>query len=302
MDVFLILRKKKRPRELKNKMYVKLLVLLISIKSVLSANILAVMVLPSHSHHIFNSKYLEGLAARGHSITYLSIDKYKNPPKNIRNLYIPGIYEKVYPEFDFTTITDMGPYATLLNLPLWEQLTEEALLNSTELKDYLEIIKKEKFDLVVTDFGMSVFLLGVSQFSNTPVMGITAFGIPQRIYDILGNPLSHAINPNYFTSYEENMSLLERLDSFVLYTLVSISNYFVVKNEEKTAKKLFGEQTDMEGIINRINVILVNSNYATDPKIPMVPGLIPIAGLHIQEPKPLPKVKENTNQRRLINI
>lgn len=271
-------------------MYVKLLILLLLIKNVLSANILAVMVLPSHSHHLFNSKYLEGLAARGHNITYIGIDKYKNPPKNIRHLYIPGIYEVLYPEFDYTTITDIGPYTGLLFSSFWEYMIQDALLNSTELTKYLDVVKQEKFDLVVNDFGMAAYLLGISQFSNTPVMGITAFGIPQRIYDILGNPLSHAINPNYFTSYDENMSLLQRLDNFVLYTCISISNYFVVKSEDETAKKLFGEQTDMNEILNRVNVILVNANHATDPKIPLVPGLIPIAGLHIQEPKPLPKV------------
>lgn len=296
MDVFLILAKKDRA-DLKKKMQAKLfLLLLFSIKNVLSANILAVMVLPSHSHHIFNSKYLEGLAARGHNITYLGVDKYKNPPKNIRHLFIPNIYETVYPEFDFSEMTDIGPYTTVLTLPLWEHMTEEALLNSTELKDYLNILKNEKFDLVVADFGMSAFLLGIAQFSNVPVMGITAFGIPQKVYDILGSPISYSINPNYFTSHDENMSLLQRLDNFILYKLGDISNYILAKNEADTAKKLFGDQTDMGEIFNRLNVILVNANHATDPKIPLVPGLIPIGGLHIQEPKPLPKVKDDINR------
>lgn len=272
-------------------MCVNLLMFLLSIKNVFSANILAVMVLPSHSHHLFNSKYLEALAERGHTVTYLSIDNYPNPPRNIRHLYIPNIYERFYPDFDFAQISDMGAHETVYSLSYWDVLLEKTLLNSTELRGYVEIIKKEKYDLVVTDLGVTGFLLGAAQFSNAPVMGLTAFGVPQRIHELLGNPASVAINPQFMASYGENMNLLERLDNFILHIVSSISHYFADQHETAAAKSLFGEQTDMKKIFDRLNVVLVNANLATDPKIPMVPGLIPIGGLHIEEPKPLPKVR-----------
>lgn len=278
-------------------MYLKVLVLLLSVKAVLNANILALMTMSSHSHHIYNSRYLEGLADRGHNITYVGIDKYKNPPKNIRHLYIPGIYEAVYSDIDFSEISDISPYAMMLFGLFFEEPVANAYLNFSGLSEYVNIMKTEKFDLVVVDFTMSSYFLGAAHYSNAPVMGITAFGIPVRAHDVLGNPVSYPINPYVLRPYDdENMSLLERIDNFMLFTLNRALNYFASETwEQIMAKRLFGDDIDVKSIINRMNVILVNANLATDSKLPLVPGLIPVGGLHIRDPKPLPKVQNIFN-------
>lgn len=249
------------------------------------------MVVPSHSHHLFSSIYLEALATRGHNITYLGIDEYKNPPKNIRHLLIRNVYEKLHAGFsDFSALAEMSTYESVMSINGWEDLTRNTLKDTPEIKNLVEIVKKEKFDLVAYDIGGSPFLLGAAHVLKAPVIGVTAFGIPTQAYEIIGNPVSYAINPHFLSSYGEDMNLFQRMDNFILYMLSFIQRRVLLERELEVSKELFGKDVDLQEVLNGINVLLVNANSATDPPIPTLPGLIPIGGLNIKEPKSLPKV------------
>lgn len=140
------------------------------------------------------------------------------------------------------------------------------------------------------DIGCSPFLLGAAHVLKVPVIGITAFGIPTHAYEIIGNPVSYAINPHFLSPYGEEMTFLQRMDNFILYMMSFYQRKVLFESEIDVAKKIFGDDVDLEEVMNGINVLLVDANLATDPPIPALPGLIPIGGLHIQEPKTLPKV------------
>lgn len=65
-----------------------------------------------------------------------------------------------------------------------------------------------------------------------------------------------------------------------------------MRNSNSIAKKFFGEDLpDLEEIAERrTSLILVNSHFSTNQARPTVPNFIEVAGVHIKEPKPLPKV------------
>lgn len=47
---------------------------------------------------IRNSALVNALAAKGHNLTILSVDKDPNPPKNVHYIQMEGVYEYMYKE------------------------------------------------------------------------------------------------------------------------------------------------------------------------------------------------------------
>lgn len=63
---------------------------------------------------------------------------------------------------------------------------------------------------------------------------------------------------------------------------------------DNLAAKYFGFNAPSVRDMERHTAItLVNTNPAVDYKIPLPENVIPVAGVHIRETKPLPKVEQN---------
>lgn len=63
----------------------------LSVKCVLTANILFISPMPSPSHHIWNRALAFGLVEKGHNVTLIGPDKDKVLPKNYTHIYVEGI-------------------------------------------------------------------------------------------------------------------------------------------------------------------------------------------------------------------
>lgn len=69
----------------------KLLLVVLIIKNVLSANILYVSPIASPSHHIWNKALAFGLLEKGHNVTMITHETEKGPlPKNFTILTMEG--------------------------------------------------------------------------------------------------------------------------------------------------------------------------------------------------------------------
>lgn len=60
-----------------------------------AAEILYISVLPSPSHHIFNSAICNELANRGHNVTVISPDLDKNPPAGVHYIHMENQYNEI---------------------------------------------------------------------------------------------------------------------------------------------------------------------------------------------------------------
>lgn len=61
---------------------------------------------------------------------------------------------------------------------------------------------------------------------------------------------------------------------------------------EMRARELFGpDLTPIDVLAYNISLILVNSHFSVNYPRPLVPNIIEVAGLHIDTPRPLPKVR-----------
>lgn len=63
-----------------------------------------------------------------------------------------------------------------------------------------------------------------------------------------------------------------------------------MRNSNPAARKFFGEDLpDLRELTRRTSLLLVNSHFSTNQARPAVPNFIEVAGVHIKEPKELPK-------------
>lgn len=267
-------------------------ILTVCSEQALGSKILAVMTVPSHSHHHWNLVYLKALAERGHQITYLGVDEYKNPAPNISYIFIDNAYD-LYGSMDFTDLSDKNLFSALAELYEWYNLEITDFVKQKGFQEFLKVVKTEKFDLVVFDLGTISFWLGaVDLMGRPPVIGITAFGVPEWSMDFSGTPYPIQNNPHFLLPMGKNMSFWERLyNAGVFYYAKFLRKYYHMELQEREAKKVFGEGIrNIAEIEDDIAINFVNINWATEGSFPMSPSLIPIGGLHIKPVQTLPKV------------
>lgn len=73
--------------------------------------------------------------------------------------------------------------------------------------------------------------------------------------------------------------------------LNSLYQISMISAIDKLAKPLFGSNVPSAGELERrISLVLVNTNPVMDYSFPLPENVIPVGGLHIKDPQPLPKV------------
>lgn len=262
-----------------------------AMQGVCCSKILALMTVPSHSHHLWNQVYLKALTARGHQITYVGVDEYKKPPENITYILLEHAYDHIG-EINFTDVSAQSPYESLWFLNDWYDACSQIAVKQKGFQVFLDVIKKEKFDLVVFDLGTTAFLLGaIDVMGRPPVIGVTAFGIPPWVYEFSGTPYPIQNNPHFILPFAKDLNFMERLENAVFFLVSWFLRERHLVGQDALSKQVFGPGVrHITDIGHDININVVNANWATENPFPATPGLIPISGLHIAQPKPLPQV------------
>lgn len=71
-----------------------------------------------------------------------------------------------------------------------------------------------------------------------------------------------------------------------------LRQYVLIPKLDKFTEKYFGPGLPSTSEIERRMLLaLVNTNPAMDYRAPLPENVIPVGGIHIQDPKPLPQVK-----------
>ncbi|RZC42454.1 UDPGT domain containing protein, partial [Asbolus verrucosus] len=138
-------------------------------------------------------------------------------------------------------------------------------------------------------------------FFNVPTISlISSINLPWGS-DRVGNPDNPSYIPNYFVPSTTKMSLYERIENTLLLIASkflyvrnlskSLYTFFHSRASNRIAKEFFGPTLPtLEKLALNTSLILVNSHFSMNYARPTVPNFIEIGGLHIHEPKPLPKV------------
>ncbi|XP_054277647.1 UDP-glycosyltransferase UGT5-like [Macrosteles quadrilineatus] len=264
----------------------------------LTAKILALCAVASHSHSLWCYRFMAVLAERGHQITVFGVDHPKITIPNLKTFIAEDVYKAFEASQDLSdSWASLSPDSKIGSMYLfqsWLEISTKPIMRSKALKDLINEYRdfEKPFDLIIHDDGSAEALLGlVPLFGNPPLLLATTYGTPQWMTSRLGNFFNPAYVPNMISDFDQHMTFWERCENTFYYLFVE---WFVRTKfdpfQEKMKQEVFGKNLPhVRDIAKRANVVIVNHHPALNEPRPFLPGVIGIAGLHISDPQPLPK-------------
>ncbi|GLG97712.1 UDP-glucuronosyltransferase, partial [Gryllus bimaculatus] len=262
------------------------------VTNVYAANILALVVTPSPSHHIWNRALTLELAHRGHHVTVVTPDPEKQKYPNYTEIIIEGMYEEVIENYDYTAMSKESILQNYASIFQWGTDGCEKGLQSKGAKQLLELVGKQSFDLIIVEAVVDeCFHAFVPLFGSPPVIAITAYSLPPWAAEMSGSPNT----PSYINvgnlPYPQHLTFIQRTINFIVHSFVKAYRRLIhLPKQHEIAQKYLGKNIPpIEDIEKNISIILSNIHYSYDYTRPLTPSLIPIGGMHIKPAKQLPK-------------
>ncbi|XP_031626641.1 UDP-glucuronosyltransferase 2C1-like [Contarinia nasturtii] len=258
------------------------------------ANILFLATLSSPSHHFWIGAITSELVGHGHNITVISPDIEKNPPPGIHYILIENQYSDDSRQFIKDMLSAPGPTNLIDDaLTMLKVCTGicEAQVQTNGFKTLLNYPDNFKFDLIIHDYTCGPCHLPFAhKFKNPPLLGVTGYSNPSFMPMMMGGHQYTAYIPHNALLSDENMNFLERVKNFLIYGLENIyRQQFFIPAIDTYAQKGFGTNIpSVSELEKRTALAFVNTNPALDYPAPLSENIIPVAGLHIKDPKPIP--------------
>lgn len=156
-------------------------------------------------------------------------------------------------------------------------------------KIYME---KPKFDLAIVHvFNLDFGFYFVKEVLKTPTM-ILFPGSRFRWADyFMGNPLDPSYIPLELSSYTQEMTFFQRVANFIGTHAFARASWYMFPRLEKQAFELTNGkyQADINKAAMDMDFCLLNGHPIVDGVRPINPNMEFVGGLHLSEPKPLPK-------------
>jgi len=251
------------------------------------AEILAVIPSPFYSHQATFRPLWRALAKRGHKITLITTDPMEDN-ENITQIDYSGVY-KQKAELEKTINGTTNPLALLRGLPpssakiLTYELSHPGLLKLYE--------EEKKFDLLFVELLLPIFASLGAKF-NCPFIGLNTMDATPSVHASVGNAIHPVVYPFADLGYEHELSLWQRMKS-IAFTLgyFGIMKPFFRYHGNSYVQKYVGETIpDIYELERKASAIFINANPLFYPPRAVTPITVNLGGgLHIGEPKPLPK-------------
>ncbi|XP_019872407.2 UDP-glycosyltransferase UGT5 [Aethina tumida] len=270
----------------------RLFLLLLVVNYVYSANIFFYSPVCSKSHFIWNYALVNGLIAKGHNVTFFDSFSKQIPETD---LYHPVDYKYLVLEGDAEEFPEGNIAKQIPHFMLLMEEVCEFVYKSENLDTILQNKDEYKFDMVITD--LTIFPCGVAPlhaFPDIPIVGVTAFLLPPEYSHVFGNNLQPAYVPQYFSELSDDMSFMERVYNFLATYGAELVYYYYWNQFEEAAKKKYGpEHAPYMKNIDRVSLLLSNTNPLLDYPQPLPPNIIPVGGLQAKPAKKLPQDLQN---------
>lgn len=156
-------------------------------------------------------------------------------------------------------------------------------------------IKNEHFDLVVIEWFMNDFHIGLAPHFNAPAVITTAGKASAILRNYVGVPNGVAYKPSPYLSYKGVMTFRQRLNNFLIVSgevlLAHVMDYFW--HEPHYAKHFPGPKyPSFYEARKNISLVLVNQHFSQGFMEAYLPAMVEIGGSHIKsEAEPLPTVR-----------
>lgn len=257
-----------------------------------AANILALLTIASPSHHIWNSPLLVALADRGHNVTVVSGQAQSKPVPNLTDIVVQSLVADVASAYNYT---DMSQVTSIE----WVRITYEfsvagceIVIKSEEFKQLMDYPPDFKFDLVIVEsIGCECLFGAIPRFGSPPIISMNALQVPIWTLWQSGTPYFPSHMPYIYSFSTDHMTFAERFYN----SLYSVHGNYLYHSQyipemNRVARSYFGQDfPPIEDYQQRISFVLANFHPSLDYPWAFTPTLIPIAGIQVKEPTPLPQ-------------
>ncbi|XP_052132382.1 UDP-glycosyltransferase UGT5-like [Frankliniella occidentalis] len=267
-----------------------------SVDHVDAARILAVFPHTGKTHFLVFEPLLKELAARGHEMVVVSHFPQKVRPSatwtdislegtlpnlaGVINLEDGGgLHPLTVAAWDFWFVTQFGHYScdTIYAHPPLKKLVDG---------------DRRGFDLIINEnFNTNCFLGLVHRFRPAPYVAFSSCAPFSWDYHRVGNPYHGATMPNTFLWLSDEMSFTERAVNTVFSMAIRAYQALVWdRDAQRVVEKHLGPGVPpLIELANNMSVMLSNTHAALNRAKPLVPAVVEVGGIHIDQPKPLPQ-------------
>jgi len=258
-----------------------------------TANILAVFPHQGFSHHLVYLPYVQGLANRGHNITFIS--NYPIEHANINNLSIRGsipITNNNENISHFNSHDSMNEIHDSIDM-IWSFKVRGKIYEAMFTVDSVMTLlnSPSKFDLLITEHFNNELFLGFASKFNIPFILLSSCNLLPWNKNVIGQPYLLATIPTTLTSLSSKMNFNDRVINIISHAIQLFGFKLLCRTrDEAIIKRNLDVDISLDKLILNASLIMVNTHFTMFESKPLVPAVVEIGGIHIMPIKPLPIV------------
>ncbi|XP_069939532.1 UDP-glycosyltransferase UGT5 isoform X2 [Cherax quadricarinatus] len=230
------------------------MLVLVSVKEMDSANILFLAPFGTISHKNFFMSIAEALAERNHTVTFVAGHQASNSRRRIKEVFVADT--NIFSEFSSTFVRNQ--FSSFMKMFSMSPEYCGKILRSQELQE----VQEEKFDLVMLGIVLSECFYSLINKLQVPYIHMTPNTLHESMSDLAGNPQFPSMVGNYLLDLGYPLTFTDRIKNIFSQMVYSVIN--------------------MHYAIPSVEMLEV-------PVRPYVPTVIHAGGIHCKPAKPLPK-------------
>ncbi|KAI7815683.1 UDP-glucuronosyltransferase [Rhyzopertha dominica] len=266
----------------------EILLLLLSVTVTQSARILGVFLTASISHQVVYQPIWRELSLRGHEVVVITPDPLNDSSlTNLTEIDLGFMYEfmrsrikgfkQEHTHWDFLKM--MPAWAVMMIDLIFEHPTMVTFLNDTEA--YFDLVIGEFLTPVVTAFAYKY---------KCPFIGVSSLSVVNVHHNAVGNPAHPILNPNFITTFGEEMTFFEKVEAVIFDAYSRIKYYYDLSIVDAATRKYFGDDMPYLGELERnVNLLFVNTNPILHGARAFSTGVFELGRMHLKPKKPLPQ-------------
>lgn len=231
------------------------------------------------------------LAEKGHELVILTPNPVDNPPPNVKQIDVSFAYQGYFHQINFASTREENVGITNL-LKMFTRALQEIVTTELAHPEIQRILHTpdEHFDLVICEMIGYTPMYAFAEHFGAPLVGFTTTESTYHEHRAMGNFIHSVMHPmNVFPNYR-NLNALER---FATTTLDLVMRWYfeplVYGLFDEIIEAQFGNNVSRSAVlVNKIDMMLLNTHPALDFARPLVPSTIQLGFLHVKPPNPLP--------------
>lgn len=266
-----------------------------------AARILAAFVFQAKSHYQMHNVLIKELINKGHEVTFITSNPINQDlGENYTEILIDPVYNykpDVSKHFKTQGSQDYTDFSLVDFLKLLEivgvKTTEHALKHPQVQEIFNRNDTHDVYDLLIVEQFYQEAFLALSYKYDIPVIASSTLGYENHMSQMMGIITPWSYVPHGFLPFDDKMNFWERLKNTVASLYTDLYREFVYfPKQDALVKKYLShlevkipKVTQME---KNLSLMLLNSYVPLTKPRPSMLGMIPVGGMHIYPPNPLP--------------